>query len=331
MRISHSRHHVEESEVNGKHAPSSGNGCSVLRALFGIMARLIDCRRSGSLNGSCISGLGGAVAVGFINLVFDLFISAKCLRCDSNLSPPDPDGCYRIPHGWPAETIEFLGADFSIDILGKIPIPARILCSGCWLDLEPASAAVTLSVGERKEQTDRTHVQLITPFYTNDTLLEVIHFLKFSSGRTSAPPLSWWLALSLSRHVEKHRPGGFIRPLVIPVPLHPSRRRSRGYNQAADLAKYTAGRAGIDMSRTVLRRIRKTKPQANLEPEERAENVRGAFELVDLGIVRGRDVIVIDDLVTTGETARASIAALGRGRPASITVLAAGRPKRFGI
>lgn len=280
---------------------------------------------------------------GFLGLIFDSILPGKCLRCDASISPPDPDDCFVIPHKWPPETFEFLRTDFYMHLLRGFPIPARILCSRCWLTLEPAFGVAELSLYREPERPAGSHrgrvrhsgnlgctqstVPLVTPFYTNDVLLEVVHFLKFSSGRTAAPPLSWWLAFSLSCFREIRRPGGFVQPLVIPVPLHPSRRRSRGYNQAAILAECTAARLGFDCNPTVLRRIRKTKPQANLEPEERVDNVRGAFALVHSGTIRGRDVIVVDDLVTTAETVRACVTAVRRGSPASVIVLAVGRPR----
>jgi ComF family protein len=283
-------------------------------------------------------------AAGFVDLLFDLFVPARCLSCGASLSSPDPDGPHRIPRRWPPETAEFLRTSFAITIGGGIAVPARVLCPSCWLDLDPAPSHDELSVcgpaahgaraqapspGDRHPCSGRREVHIVTPFHTNDALLEIVHFLKFSSGRTAAPPLSWWLALSLSRYIERYRHGGFTRPLVVPVPLHPSRRRSRGYNQSALLARHTAARAGLEMDQEALRRIRKTKPQANLEPEDRTDNVRGAFELADAHVIRGRNVILIDDLVTSGETTRACAAALRRGRPASVTVLAVGRPRRF--
>jgi len=96
--------------------------------------------------------------------------------------------------------------------------------------------------------------------------------------------------------------------LVVPVPLHPSRLAERGYNQAALLARPVAADFGARFAPTALVRTRDTPHQAHLDRAARAANVDGAF-----GVrrdVRARDVLVIDDVVTTGATVRACMRAL---------------------
>jgi predicted amidophosphoribosyltransferase len=109
------------------------------------------------------------------------------------------------------------------------------------------------------------------------------------------------------------------------VPLHPSRERSRGYNQASLLAGEVAERLGLEVDSRFLERIRNTKSQSTLESRERSANVDGAFSLSRLDLPTHRDIIVIDDLITTGETALACIGAIERALPSSVAVLAAGR------
>lgn len=96
---------------------------------------------------------------------------------------------------------------------------------------------------------------------------------------------------------------------IIPVPLHASRRRKRGYNQAEIIAEEIAGMTGIPVRSDVLFRIRKTVAQKRLGRAERAANLRGAF-----GASRrwktGGNVLLIDDIYTTGATVERAAAVL---------------------
>lgn len=101
-------------------------------------------------------------------------------------------------------------------------------------------------------------------------------------------------------------------PLIIPVPLHPKRLRERGFNQSLLLAKYVTEMLGADQDNLILRRTRYTRPQTGLKSAERRKNLRGAFGLVDKKAVRGRSVILVDDVATTGTTLNACARVLKR-------------------
>jgi ComF family protein len=108
---------------------------------------------------------------------------------------------------------------------------------------------------------------------------------------------------------------------VVPVPLHSSRRRERGFNQAADLA---AG-LGLPVSRS-LRRIRATVPQAELPAGRRHRNVRRAFRATGAAAaLRARTVVLIDDVSTTGATLEACARALLESGVKEVRALTAAR------
>jgi len=108
---------------------------------------------------------------------------------------------------------------------------------------------------------------------------------------------------------------------VVPVPMHPSRERRRGYNQAELLARSLARRLGIrcDMA-LLLRRGEDRKTQSTLSRAARAANVRGAFAASSRAA--GRRILLVDDICTTGETLRACAGALLRKDAARVCAIA---------
>jgi ComF family protein len=91
--------------------------------------------------------------------------------------------------------------------------------------------------------------------------------------------------------------------VIVPVPLHSSRLRERGYNQSALLAHELAKHTGLPVSENALVRLTPTPPQVGLNAVERARNVRGAFSCIN-GELRGCQVLLVDDVLTTGATVR---------------------------
>lgn len=107
--------------------------------------------------------------------------------------------------------------------------------------------------------------------------------------------------------------------LLVPVPLHPSRRRARGFNQAEALARGLSRKAGTlaggwapRVETRCLVRTRATVPQTGLSLKARRENVRGVFRVTSPEIVRGRVVVLVDDVMTTGATLSSCASALKR-------------------
>ncbi len=98
--------------------------------------------------------------------------------------------------------------------------------------------------------------------------------------------------------------------VILPVPLHPSRLRERGYNQSALIARGAGGAMGKPVEERVLVRRRPTRTQTELSAEARAENVADAFAVRHPGRVAGRRLLIVDDVLTTGATIDACAGAL---------------------
>lgn len=109
--------------------------------------------------------------------------------------------------------------------------------------------------------------------------------------------------------------------VVVPVPLSGLRQRSRGYNQASELAKHLARELDAPMRPRALERIRHTAPQTrSASAVERARNVQGAFRCEDAA-VQGNRILLVDDVTTTGATLRASAEALKHGGASEVWCL----------
>lgn len=146
-------------------------------------------------------------------------------------------------------------------------------------------------------------------------LADAVCALKYGGRPAVSRPLGGWLARQLPL------PGGAV---IVPVPLGRARRLARGYDQAALLAGHLARAAGARRLSLALRRVRDTPPQVGRTRAARARNVAGAFR-ADPRLVAGLDVVLVDDVVTTGATAHAAAAALKAAGARSVRVVALAR------
>ena len=159
-----------------------------------------------------------------------------------------------------------------------------------------------------------------------------IHALKYERITPAARRLGRMLASAIAQ-LHGEAPGEM---LVIPVPLHRRRAAERGFNQTRLLARH-ALEALRRMhpewrltlaSRTLVVRTRNTESQAGLSPRQRRINLRRAFRVTAPEAIAGKHVLVVDDILTTGATARAAALALRQAGAESVWVATLARARR---
>lgn len=156
-----------------------------------------------------------------------------------------------------------------------------------------------------------TAVVAVAPY--GEGLAAAIQALKYRRRRGLAASLGE--ALAAAAHAALPQGG-----LLVPVPLHPSRFRERGFNQSELLGREVARRLGWPLERRRLRRTRPTRSQAKLGRLEREANLRGAFS-TEPGWAAPEHVILVDDVYTTGATTSACAAALAVAGARRVDVL----------
>lgn len=181
-----------------------------------------------------------------------------------------------------------------------IPVnPKQILCNECLNEEPPFAALRSLASYE-------------------GIIRECIHSLKYDHNQA----LGEFFADDLAG-VVRHE--GWVLDLVMPVPLNPIRKEERGYNQSALLARPIALALELPFTTFGLKRIRNTPSQVELTAQERKINVRGAFE-AEPEIVRGKRVLLVDDVTTTGSTLKECSIALIKGGALQVFCLTLARP-----
>jgi len=216
--------------------------------------------------------------------------------------------------------------------VGDSNIP--FFCSACWADFTLIQGPVCPHCGRPFDSPDALthspdHVclpcrrepplfdQALSVGYFEGSLREAVHQFKYRPCRSLGSPLGEWMSTNVHmvRDID----------LVMPVPLHVSRLKERGFNQALLLAHRMSETHRIPFSCDNLCRTRHTRPQVELTGVERIRNVAGAFTLRQPEVVVDRSIVLIDDVFTTGATMNECASVLKQAGAAHVTAFTLAR------
>jgi len=215
----------------------------------------------------------------------------------------------RLECVWRA-ALDFALPDSCLHCQASLTSGETCLCRNCRGGLRPEPGLLRLTPSS---------VLYATPYA--GTAATLVRALKFDD-RPDTAILLGGLVHSLLESILTRRERG--RVLLVPLPLHRTRRRERGYDQARLLAEAVSARGGYAVSHGFLARTRATRPQTLLDREERLANVSGIFRVLKTP-PPDRLLVLLDDVVTTGATLAAARAALEQaGVAVHLSVAAAG-------
>ncbi len=155
--------------------------------------------------------------------------------------------------------------------------------------------------------------------YYEETLRQLIQVFKYGKVTSLARPLGRMLSRALPRDRRYD--------VIVPMPMHWRRRLERGFNQADLLARELGRYSGLKIE-ALAGRSKATPPQAGLTSAKRRSNVAAAFKVPRPERVKGRRILLVDDVLTTGASASACAKALKRAGAASVTLLTVARADR---
>ncbi len=184
------------------------------------------------------------------------------------------------------------------------------VCPECWRRLPVFPDRTTAPLRSLRGVLDRLWIGWVY----DDRIRKLVHQFKYDCRPEFGELLvQEWLK------VIPHREELYQTQIILPVPVHSARRRCRGFNQSERLACSLAEKFETEIAVDGAVRMINTRSQTHLNREERWQSVSRAFRITDESLVRGRRVLIVDDLATTGATLHALASLLRRCRAASVS------------
>ncbi|HNX82047.1 MAG TPA: ComF family protein [Candidatus Omnitrophota bacterium] len=205
-----------------------------------------------------------------------------------------------------------------------------LVCFDCWTSIKENTPPFCIRCGRHLDKKNLTknvcpdcirreyHFdRAFSPCTFEGPVKELIHEFKYNGKDYLAKPLSRLLI----NFIGEYRVPVEFMDLIVPIPLHEARLRERQFNQATELSQYIAEAFNKCLADDILLRNRSTKTQADLKTADRLVNVQGSFSVQENTVIGGKNILLIDDVLTTGATASEASCALKKAGANIVFVL----------
>jgi ComF family protein len=200
-----------------------------------------------------------------------------------------------------------------------IDAPAKYICDSCISKIRSVSCERLEHEYKRDFLSDQ-YIRAFSAlfiFEKEKELQSIIHTLKYRNKFLIGIELGKMLAERRGSEIS-----GWNIDVVVPIPLHRIKQNERGYNQSYYLSKGLSGKTGLKINTKVIKRIKYTESQTKIKRADRKKNIRNAFKVIKKTDIKGLNILLVDDLITTGSTANECAKKLLQAGAASVYLAA---------
>jgi len=203
------------------------------------------------------------------------------------------------PKYWANNIFDFILPRFCCSCRTNLTSHQDTMCSDCISKIQRSTLGRLQREFDRKFAGKNIITEFFSPFvFEKDKELQhAIHALKYDNRF----PVGIFLGKVLANEIKKHSINWQF-DLVIPIPLHQLKKAERGYNQSYYIAKGVGKELRVKVSDHIVKRVKYTESQTTMNLNEREDNISGAFKLRKSNDVEGKNILLIDDVITTGAT-----------------------------
>ncbi len=162
--------------------------------------------------------------------------------------------------------------------------------------------------------------KVVSIFWYENEIIKLVYSFKYGGSKYLAKPMANIMS-------EKLKTENLNFDVILPVPISDKKLKTRGYNQSELLAKEISQKLNCDTYNNILIRVKDTVTQTNLTRKERQENLKDAFAINDKKLIKNKNVLLIDDVLTTGSTAEECSKVLLKNAAKNVYVLSYARTK----
>ena len=197
------------------------------------------------------------------------------------------------------ELFDFILPRFCPGCKGKLTYLERVVCGDCLSKLKLVQPTLIKAEYQRKFESKKLISGFVSQyvFEKDKELQHIIHALKYDKKFL----VGKFLGENLGKAFATQFQSWHIN-LIVPIPLHHLKKAERGFNQSDYIAKGISVSCGIPLSPKTVKRFRFTQSQTTMTLKEREENIEGAFKVRKMEDVKGKNILLVDDVMTTGAT-----------------------------